>query len=63
MDRVLGKNPSLKAAFDAALADAYEDARGEASSETDMSLTRFPERCPYTRDDFMGRQIEWLADR
>jgi Domain of unknown function DUF29 len=45
--KVLRKNPSLKARLDEALADAWEAARIEASGETDLPLSVFPEACPY----------------
>lgn len=45
--RVLRKNPSLKASLEEAIAEAWEDARREASSETDLPLSRFPKVNPY----------------
>ena len=45
--KVLRKNPSLKSSLDEATAEAWEDARREASSETDLPLDRFPEALPY----------------
>jgi hypothetical protein len=45
--KVLRKNPSLKARLDEALADAWEAARIEASGESDLPLSVFPEACPY----------------
>jgi hypothetical protein len=47
MTKVLRRNPSLKARLDEALADAWEAARVEASGETDLPLSAFPEACPY----------------
>jgi hypothetical protein len=45
--KVLRKNPSLKARIDEALGEAYEEARLDASTETDLDLGVFPEACPY----------------
>lgn len=45
--KVLRKNPSLKASLAEAIGEAFEDARREASGETDLPLSRFPEACPY----------------
>lgn len=56
--RVLRKNPSLKSSLAEALAEAWEDARREASSETDLPLSRFPEACPYDWAAIMERPFE-----
>jgi len=45
--KVLRKNPSLKARIDEALGEAYEEARLDASTETDLPLAAFPEALPY----------------
>ncbi len=47
MAMVLRKTPSLKARIGEALGEAYEEARLDASSETDMDLAVFPEILPY----------------
>lgn len=59
VQRVLRKSPSLKSAFDEAVTEAYESARSEASSETDIDIKIFPAVSPYTRDEFMGRPFAW----
>ncbi|MBX9699739.1 MAG: DUF29 domain-containing protein [Acetobacteraceae bacterium] len=45
--KVLRKNPSLRASLSEAIAEAWDDARREASTETDLPLATFPEANPY----------------
>lgn len=56
--RQLRKNPSLKPHLDEAIAEAYDDARRLASSETDRDVERFPESCPYGWEEMMGRVFD-----
>jgi len=51
--RLLRDNPSLHPLITACIRDAYEDARFGASDETGLSLTVFPERCPYTPEQIL----------
>ena len=44
------------------MVEAYDDARGEASAETNLALRTFPEACPYDWDQIMTRPIEWEDD-
>jgi hypothetical protein len=44
------------------LADAYEDARDEASSETGLPLRAFPATRPFDYADIMERPIVWPGD-
>jgi|SRR5580704_8790883 hypothetical protein len=60
--RQLKKNPGLKSRLDEALADAYEDARDEASSETGLPLRAFPATRPFDYADIMERPIVWPGD-
>jgi hypothetical protein len=60
--RQLKKNPGLKSRLDEALADAYEDARDEASSETGLPLRAFPETRPFEYAEIMERAIVWPGD-
>lgn len=53
----LQDNPSLKARLDEAIGRAYRRARLAASSETDMDAARFPETCPYSRQEIMEREF------
>lgn len=48
IERVLRKNPSLKAKLDEAFADAYGDARLIAMRETGMEKKTFPETSPFS---------------
>lgn len=49
--KVLRKNPSLQAALDESLADAYEDAVLRAERETGLLESTFPAACPWGFDD------------
>jgi hypothetical protein len=55
VQRVLRKNPSLKASLAEALLEAWEDARSDASGETNLPLSRFPDACPYDWAAIMER--------
>lgn len=46
--RHIGKNPSLKVSDLAIFADAYENARMDASVETDLDSATFPPEPPFT---------------
>ncbi|MEH3147652.1 MAG: DUF29 domain-containing protein [Methylobacterium frigidaeris] len=52
---VLTDNPGLKGRLDEALERAYRGARTLAAQETGLPLARFPERCPYGRDEMATR--------
>ena len=56
--RQLRKNPSLKSRTEEAVAEAYEDARRLASSETDLDLDAYPETCPYDWDAILSRAFK-----
>jgi predicted nucleic acid-binding Zn-ribbon protein len=56
--KVLRKNPSLKAMLQEAITEAYEDARLQASGETDLPLVHFPEACPYDLAAIFDRAFE-----
>jgi hypothetical protein len=53
-NKFLAESPSLKAKLDEILADAYEDARYDAESETRLALNDFPETCPWTLAEALG---------
>jgi hypothetical protein len=53
--KVLKANPSLKPRRDEALAEAYEDARASASSETDLPIKTFSDICAYSWSDILDR--------
>ena len=57
--KVLKANPSLKPRRDEALAEAYEDARASASSETDLPIKTFPDRCTYSWSDVLDRDFTY----
>ena len=60
--RVLKKNPGLKPYLDEALLDAYEDARDEASTETELLVPEFPATRPFEYPEIMERAIVWSCD-
>jgi Domain of unknown function DUF29 len=62
VDRQLRESPSLKSQLDKALESAYEDARIEASAETDLPLSAFPARRPFEYAEAMERPIVWPGD-
>jgi uncharacterized protein DUF29 len=60
--RQLRRSPGLKSQLDEALEAAYEDARLEASAETDLPLSVFPVRRPFEYAEIMERSIVWPGD-
>jgi hypothetical protein len=60
--RQLRKNPGLKSRLDEAVADAYEDARDEASIETGLPVIAFPVARPFDYSEIMDRPIVWPGD-
>ena len=54
---VLEDNPGLKSRFDEAVQRAYRRARIQAADETGLPEKTFPDRCPYTEADIVGREI------
>ena len=48
--RHIAQNPSLKSHVKEAVGWAYEDARLEASAETELPESTFPQACPWTFD-------------
>ncbi len=51
----LRDSPGLKGRLDESIERAYRHARLEASKETRLPLKRFPEACPYSYEQIMGR--------
>jgi hypothetical protein len=58
--KLLRKNPSFRARFEEALAEAYDDGRSDAAFETELPLSTFPEQCPYTWEQLTDEN--WLPD-
>ena len=56
--RLIEDNPSLKPRREAALAEAYEEARLWAADETHLQPEDFPDGCPYTWDDLLERPFD-----
>jgi hypothetical protein len=54
---VLADNPGLKPRSDNALSRAYRKARLEAADETGLPISTFPDACPYTFDEVIGRPV------
>ncbi|MFZ4407172.1 MAG: DUF29 domain-containing protein [Paracraurococcus sp.] len=57
--KVLRKNPSLKASLDEAVTEAWDDARRDASTETNLPIGTFPEAIPYDWAAIMDRPFEF----
>lgn len=55
VEEQLHDNPSLKSRIDNATERAYWRARLRASTETDIDVERFPDRCPYEWDVILNR--------
>jgi hypothetical protein len=60
--RVLRKNHGLKPLIDEAITEAYDIARIEALGETLLDEDAFPDKCPYSFDQIMQRDIPWPED-
>ncbi|TCZ65591.1 DUF29 domain-containing protein [Roseicella aquatilis] len=56
--KVLRKNPSLKASLEEAIAEAWDDARRDASTETDLPQHSFPADLPYDWAALMERPFD-----
>jgi Domain of unknown function DUF29 len=59
VERVLRKNFGLKPLRDEAVGEGYADGRDRASTEMDIAVADFPERCPYGWDEIMKRPINY----
>ena len=57
--KVLRKNPSLKASLDEAIVEAWDDARSDASGETNLPIATFPAAIPYDWAAIMQRPCEF----
>ena len=57
LDSVLSDNPGLKPRIAEAIARAYRRARIEAANETGLEMAEFPENCPYSWNDIIGREF------
>lgn len=57
VDRVLRQNPGLKPRIPEAVEEGYAQARVEAALETALDEETFPQRCPYSWDDIVGRDF------
>ncbi len=53
IERLLRRNPSLRARLSIFIAEAYPFAIREAAAETRLPRTTFPTECPYTLDQIM----------
>jgi Domain of unknown function DUF29 len=62
VQRRMRRSPGLKSQLDDALTAAYEDARLEAASETDLPLRAFPATRPFEFSEIMERPIVWPGD-
>ena len=53
-------SPSLKSYCHDAFAKVYGEARKQAARETDLSLSHFPEVCPFNREQALAE--DWLPE-
>jgi hypothetical protein len=56
VEEALEESPSYKGRIEEALAKAYRRARYDASKETRLPLSSFPEICPFSFDEVMTRE-------
>ena len=64
--KLIRRNPGLEPSRDEALADIYPISREWAAAETHFHVSEFPETCPYSWDDLLGRPFEvddWARER
>ena len=54
VERLLRDSPSLKPLLVALVRDEYPPARKQAAKETGLSLSTFPEQCPFTLEQVIG---------
>ena len=57
---ILDDSPSLRSFLAASVEECYQDARQEASDETELAIVIFPEVCKYTIDEILS--VEFLPD-
>ena len=57
---VLDDSPSLRSFLAASVEECYQDARQEASDETELAIVIFPEVCKYTIEEILS--VEFLPD-
>jgi hypothetical protein len=55
--RVIARTPGLASRVDDAVETAYRKARRIASAETKLTLSTFPETCPYAPADILNREF------
>jgi Domain of unknown function DUF29 len=51
--KLLKESPSLQSFFEGLVDECYEDARVQASIETELPIETFPETCPFALTDIM----------
>lgn len=59
LDVLLADSPSLQPQLPALIVEEYQRARRNAAHETRLSLTTFPEQCPFTIEQITG---DWWPD-
>jgi hypothetical protein len=60
LDKAMKKSPSLKPYFQEVFRECYQYSRQEASDETGLSLTVFPQECPFTISQVLDQ--DYLPD-
>ncbi|MBC5795824.1 DUF29 domain-containing protein [Sphaerospermopsis sp. LEGE 00249] len=58
LNKAFKNSPSLKRHFDAVFDECYQEACKAAAVETQLSLTTFPESCPFTKSDVLDVNVD-----
>ncbi len=54
LERAFQHSPSLENYFDEVFADCYRKARRKASAETGLSISTFPDECPFSKEEVLN---------
>ena len=60
LNQLLTDSPSLRAVLNEQLAPTWQEAREDASEETGLAISTFPEHCPWTTGNLLDGQ--WFPD-
>jgi len=57
IEKLVRESPSLRPFVEAALAEAYADAREDAAEEAGLPETAFPAECPFSPEEVLSRRF------
>lgn len=60
LKKAFQKSPSLKGYFNQVFSECYQDARNEATLETELPIETFPIESPFTQEDTLNS--DWLPE-